>query len=113
MRTFLLLLLLGVNAVSGAPFLCCDPYPVNANSALNPTSFLITGLASNTIQSAALILSDGSAELHYDLVGLPSGKYTVSVVAVNAFGGSSLASAPFLFALGAPIPPSNLHLSPS
>jgi hypothetical protein len=96
------------------PFLVCDPYPVSTDSPwLNPTTFVIAGLTASPIMVPAQINADGSAQLHYDLVNIPFGNYTVTVAALNTSGGISSPSSPFGFTLGNPIAPTNVHLSPN
>ena len=112
MKSLLFLLCLTL-AAKAAPFLVCDPYPVQADTSLNPVSFVITGIGANPVQSQAFTLADGTIILHYDLGTLPNGKYTVAVEAVNVFGTASNPSAPFSFGKGSPNPPSNIRISPS
>jgi hypothetical protein len=114
-RTSLLLGLLLALSVSApaAPFLVCDPYPVQTDTTLNPVSFVIKGIGGNPISSQAFTQADGSVILHYDLATLPNGKYTVTVDAINVFGGDSGPSSPFPFVKGAPPSPTNLRISPS
>jgi hypothetical protein len=112
MKSILLLLMLA-KVAAATPFLVCDPYPFDSSSPwLNPSTFIIAGLTASPIEVAAQINADGSAQLHYDLVNVPFGNYTVTVAAQNTSGGISSPSAPFGFTLGSPIPPNNLHLSP-
>ena len=114
MKSLLLLLLLFASrAAYGAPFLVCDPYPVQADASLNPVNFVITGIGTSPVGSQAFTQADGTVILHYDLANIPNGKYTVTVDAVNVFGGDSGPTSPFSFTRGAPSPPSNLRISPS
>ena len=112
MKSLLLLILLAV-AAHAAPFLVCDPYPVQSDPNLNPVSFVITGIGANPISSQAFTQADGSVILHYDLATLSNGRYTVTVDAVNVFGGDSGPSSPFAFSKGSPMVPSNLRISPN
>jgi hypothetical protein len=112
MKYLLLTILLAgfVHALMAAPFLACDPYPVQAESGLNVTSFILTGLG-NPVTVTATINTDGSQFLHYDLGALPRGQYTVTASAVNGYGGVSSPTLPFTFTLGVPVAPNNLRLS--
>src|SRR5262245_18891921 len=113
MRTFLLILL-GVISASAAPFLTCDPYPIQTEAGLNVGQFVISGLAATNLTVPATINPDGTQFLHYDLAlsVLTNGtKYSISVVAVNGYGGISDPST-LLFTKGVPAPPSSLRISP-
>lgn len=113
MRTLAVLLLLAARAFA-APFLICDPYAVNTEAGLNVGTFIINGLTMNAITSPALINSDGTQSLHYDLGTAPltnGTKYTISVQAVNGYGGVSDPSS-LVFTKGVPAPPGNLRISP-
>lgn len=97
------------------PFLVCDPYPANTEAGLNVGSFVINGLSTNAITTAATIKSDGTQVLDYDLgtVPLTNGtKYTISVYAVNNYGAAG-DPATVVFTKGIPAPPGNLRLSPN
>ena len=111
---FVFLLVLIVRNLSAAPFLVCDPYAANTEAGLNVATFIINGLGTTAISSPAVINSDGSQVLHYDLgtALLVNGtKYTISVNAVNGYGGVS-DPATLIFTKGVPAPPSNLRISP-
>ena len=110
---WLALCLLAVSA-KAAPFLVCDPYAVNTEAGLNVTQFVINGLATTGITVPATVAADGTQYLHYDLAlaVLTNGtKYTLSVNAVNGYGGVSDPST-LIFTKGVPAPPSNLRISP-
>src|SRR5215471_7416286 len=107
----LLLILLSVTTACAAPFLVCDPVSFSTSPWLNPSNYIISGLATNAITTPAQVNADGSAQLHYDLGSIPFGQYTVTVVAVNSSGGISSPSVPFGFVLGVPMAPTNVHLS--
>jgi hypothetical protein len=113
MRTFVLLGLLLALSVSAqaAPFLVCDPYAVQTDPNLIPVSFDLTGIAAQPI-SVPVTNADGTKQLHYDLGTLSNGTFTVTAAAVNIFGGTSPASAPFQFTKGVPAAPTNLRISP-
>jgi hypothetical protein len=114
MRTFLLLLL-SVGRLVAAPFLVCDPYPVQTQSTLNIAAFNVTGLTPQPFNVNATIAGDGTQSLHYDLsqVTLTNGQtYTVQVFAVNNLGIAGPSSS-LTFQLGVPAAPSNLRISPN
>jgi len=77
-----------------------------------PTSFIIKGLSANPVSTLAATNQDGTIQLHYDLSQLAHGTYTVVVDAVNALGGISPDSAPFLFVSGVPGVPINIRIVP-
>jgi hypothetical protein len=95
-----------------SPFLVCNPYPAGLDQATMPTSFVIKGLTANPVSTLATTNPDGTIQLHYDLSQLGHGSYTVVVDAVNALGGISPDSAPFLFVLGVPVVPTNIRITP-
>jgi hypothetical protein len=111
MRIIILLLLLGTK-LYGAPFLICDAYPANADSGLNVTTFVVTGLAADPINVQATINPDGTQYLHYDVGNLGNGNYTVTAAAINGYLMESAPSLPFTFSVGAPGSPQSLQLSP-
>ena len=113
MKIALLFLLVLCALARGAPYLVCDPYPANTEGGLNVGVFVINGLSANAITSNAVIASDGSQSLHYDLgqTALTNGtQYTISVYAVNDYG---IAGNPatLVFTKGVPAPPGNLRIS--
>ena len=112
---FLALLLAGtMQTVIAAPFLVCDPYTANTEAGLNVATFIINGITTAAITSPAVINQDGSQVLHYDLGTAPltnGTKYTITVNAVNGYGGVSDPST-LIFTKGVPAPPSNLRISP-
>jgi hypothetical protein len=113
MRTALLLSLVALAlSAHAAPFLVCDPYPVQTDTNLIPVSFNLTGIAAQPISTPATTNADGTKQLHYDLATLGNGTYTVTAAAVNVFGGTSPAGSPFTFTKGVPATPTNLRISP-
>lgn len=107
-----LALLLSPLSLYASPFLVSDSYPAGLSQALMPVNFILSGLSANPITTAAFTNPDGTIELHYDLSTLGNGTYTVTAAAVNVFGGSSPASAPFTFTRGTPSTPTNLRIAP-
>ena len=106
-------LIFGVaQAVLGAPFLVCDPYPTGLDQATMPVSFIIKGLSANAILTPATQSPDGTLQLHYDLSQLGHGSYTVVVDAVSVLGGVSPDSLPFQFVSGVPGAPTNIRIIP-
>ena len=113
MRTILLLFIFAVSAW-GSPFLVCDPYQTaGVDPSLIPALFTITGLGATPVTSTAFQQQDGTMILHYDLAALAKGSYTVTVSAMNQFGGSSPDGAPFHFVIGVPSTPVNIRISPT
>jgi hypothetical protein len=110
-----LVLLALVCALMGhaSPFLEADAVPQASDPNLNPVSYVITGLATSAITTAAVQNADGTLQLKYDLGSLANGTYTVSAAAVNIFGGESVQSAPFSFSKGSPGTPTGLRISPN
>jgi hypothetical protein len=105
------LLTLAISA-KAAPFLVCDPYAVQSDPNLIPVSFDLNGIAAQPISVPVTTNADGTKQLHYDLGTLSNGTFTVTAAAVNIFGGTSPASAPFQFTKGVPAAPTNLRISP-
>lgn len=97
MKKFILLavlaiLLVGVQ-VFAQPYLVCDPYP---STAPQPTSFVLTFDGGAPIEVAIQTNTDGTIQLHYDLISLSAGAHTVVAQAKNLWGVSD-PSAPFAF----------------
>ena len=113
MKILLVILLLLALRVQATPFLVADAVTPASDPNLNPVSYVLTGLATNPISVPATQNADGTLQLHYDLATLVNGSYTVTATAVNIFGNTSAASAPFSFTKGAPAVPSNLRISPN
>lgn len=97
------------------PFLVSASVAANANAALNPATYQITGLGSAVVTVPVTTNADGTLELHLSLAGVANGTYTVTAVAVNSQGFAGPASSPFLFTLPVATPgaPSALSLSPN
>lgn len=112
MKISLIILLMLAPIASAAPFLTCDPYPVQTDPNLIPVSFNLTGLSAQPINTPVTTNADGTKQLHYDLATLGHGTFTVAASAVNIFGGVSPASAPFTFTDGLPATPTGLRISP-
>ena len=91
-----ILWLFTVGLAYASPFLVCDPIQAGADQFTKPASYILTGLGANPISTPATVNADGSVQLHYDLVNLQNGTYTVTAAAVSAVGGVSPASSPFL-----------------
>jgi hypothetical protein len=90
----LLVLLLGFLGVAeSSPFLVCDPYPVTIQQ---PTSFLLTFDGGAPIEVPAVINTDGSVQIKYDMSSISTGGHTVIAQAKNVWGVSA-ASSPFVF----------------
>ena len=104
---------LGTESAYCTPFLVCDPVPGNLDQFTKPVSYVITGLGSTPITTAATTNPDGTIQLHYDLSALPHGSYAVSAAAVNSLGGVGPASTPvFDFTSGLPAAPTTLRIVP-
>jgi hypothetical protein len=115
MRLILFIFLCALRA-SAAPFLTCDPYPANADQALNIVSFVITFVAPtgiNPINVQAQIGTSGQQYMFYDLAPLTNASYTVTAAAVNGYAQESPQSAPFQFQKGVPAAPAGLKIVPS
>lgn len=109
----LLVLLLTTAAASASPFLVCDPVSGSLDQFTKPASYVITGLSSTPISTAATVNADGTVQLHYDLAQLPHGTYSVTAAAVNSLGGVGPESAPpFSFTSGLPAAPTTLRIVP-
>ena len=109
----IIFLLLVSGLAQASPFLVCDPYAPQTEVGLKVVSFTISGLSASPITIVALVASDGSQSLRYDLglAGLVKGtRYTASVIATNGYGLSSPPST-VSFTLGVPAPPPNLRIS--
>ncbi len=89
--------LLFATSASAAPFLVCDPQA-------GVVGYEITGLATPVNFVAQ---PDGS--LKYDLSGIASGTYNLTVAACNVWGCSS--TAPFVFTKVLPTAPVGLKLT--
>lgn len=89
--------LLFATSASAAPFLVCDPQA-------GVVSYEITGLATPVNFVAQ---PDGS--LKYDLSGVASGTYNLTVAACNVWGCSS--TVPFVFTKVIPTAPASLRLT--
>lgn len=102
-------LLMFVQAVVGAPFLVCDPYPTTAQQ---PISFLVSFDGGTAIETGVETLADGGVRLHYDLSSLANGNHSVVVQAKDIWGRVSAPSAPFSFVKPANPPgvPSNIKI---
>ena len=108
----LLVFLLTLCTCQATPFLVCDPVPAGLDQFTKPVSYILTGLAQNPISTPAFVNPDGTVQLHYDLVNLNNGNYTVTAAAVSVLGGVSPASTPFSYTKGVPNTPNNLRLVP-
>jgi hypothetical protein len=114
MKTLLIAGILSLKyAAFAAPFLVSDDYVPQSDPNLNPTQFILTGLAATPTTINATTRSTGNIVLEYDLANLANGKYTVTAAAQNIFGGVSVESAPFIFTKGVPGTPTNLRIVPS
>ena len=89
--------LLFATSASAAPFLVCDPQA-------GVVGYEITGLAAPV---SFVAQPDGS--LKYDLSGIASGTYNLTVAACNVWGCSS--TAPFAFTKVIPTAPVGLKLT--
>lgn len=117
MRRSVLTILASLLAITayGAPYLESDPVAVNANTALNPATYTITGnLPGTPIKfGATQVTVAGVSELQlvYDLGSIPNGTYTIQAYATNAAGESSQPTPNFIFSLGVPGTPLNLKIT--
>ena len=105
----ILIALIAVATVQAAPFVVCDPYPLEANltdtDPPNPESFIIvfdTG-APITVAPTLMPAPDGRLYLKYDLVSVVKGKHVVKVKASHSIWGDSV-EVPFTFRAGTPLP---------
>ena len=114
MKTLIVFLVL-MGRSFAAPFLVCDPYPVQTEAGLSIAAFNISGLSAQSFNVAAQINTDGTQQLHYDLALSPlvnGQQYTISVFAINAYGLGG-AAAQLVFTRGIPSTPSNLRIAPN
>lgn len=98
-------LLLGATQAHSAPFIVCDPYPLETSlldtDPPNPEYFILvmdTG-AAQTVQP--FVLPDGRIQLKYDIATLAKGKHVVKVKAAHSIWGES-AEVSYSFRSGTP-----------
>lgn len=89
------------------PFLVCNSYPTTVSQ---PTYFMVTMDGGTAVNSPALVNTDNSVQLHYDVTSLAVGNHSVTVTACNIWG-CSAATSPFVFTKSVPTTPTGIVIS--